>query len=1005
MRNNGPGLGTKLFAIAAWWVIFMLSCGAARLLAAPLAAGSESVFEHHPDLTLSLFAQEPDVVDPVAMTFDERGRMYVVEMRDYPLGIGSGHDPGGTLRLLEDRDADGRCDRSTLFAEGLRFPTSVAVWKGGVFVTAPPDLLYLKDTTGDGKADQREVVLTGFTLGVTDSNVNGLRWSLDNRVHGANGGNGGTLTAPQLPGFSLPLGRWDFCLDPRNGSASTTFQSGSGFGLVFDDWGRSFATYNIDHIQHRVLPRRYLERSPGLRPTDLTVNISDHGEAGRIYPVAPAQTRPNHPEQAGHFSAAGGLGYIGSAAYPAQLQGAILVCDVVGNLVHRDMLEPDGPSFVARRAPEETEREFIAGRDPSFRPVGVELGSDGALYLIDMQRDVIEHPDYIPHAVRQKLELRVGADRGRIYRITPARGLPKPPRLLSGAPTSRLVRALADANQWRRLTAQRLLIERADPRSTSPLRALLRASSPLGRLHALWTLDGLGTLAPADIERALADPHPGVRENALRVVESYPGNADRLWPLVQVAAADPDARVRFQAALTLGARSDARTSAALRAILVRDAQSPWTRLAVLTALTSGVEEFLDALMSEGGTGLWTHDGMIAAARELADLAAARFAPGGLETLNRWLERAAGCDHTAARAALLAGLLEGLPRGRSGLVGDAQSASLLARCEAGASTALLGTIWQLGRLLRVPESERQRATLASALHRMKDRSRAPSERLADIHLIRGTQPGGATQPLLELLDGRETATIQLAALDALPRTGDQAVAGGLIARWQELAPAARSRAIGMLLQRTAFHAPFVDAIESGRLTLGELNLDLEQRRRLLHDSAPEVRARAARLIRDEEYGHRNAAVADWLSRLPPHGDAAQGALWFEKLCASCHRANGRGHHVGPDLTALSHRSVEDLVSNILDPNMALNPRYITYEARTRDGEIETGILESETTDSVTLLQAQGLRRAWARADLERLTATNRSLMPEGLEAGLTPQDLRDLAAFLQRPVRP
>src|SRR6266850_897434 len=187
MATAKPQLVSILHLVLSYqFTCFIVPAFAATL---PETAG----YELHPALEMSLFASEPDVVDPVALTWDEQGRMYVVEMRDYPYGFGPDRKPGGTIRLLEDTDNDGKIDRSTLFAEGLSFPTSIAPWNGGVLVTAPPEMIFLKDTDGDGKADVREVVLKGFVRGVTDSNVNGLRWGLDNRVHGANGGNGGKI--------------------------------------------------------------------------------------------------------------------------------------------------------------------------------------------------------------------------------------------------------------------------------------------------------------------------------------------------------------------------------------------------------------------------------------------------------------------------------------------------------------------------------------------------------------------------------------------------------------------------------------------------------------------------------------------------------------------------------------------------------------------------------------------------------------------------------------------
>ncbi|MEW6161560.1 MAG: PVC-type heme-binding CxxCH protein, partial [Verrucomicrobiota bacterium] len=528
-------------------------------------------FELHPALELQLLVQEPNVVDPVALTFDADGRMYVVEMRDYPYGFGSERKPGGTVRLIEDLDGDGAFERATIFAEDLSFPTSIVPWKEGVLVAAPPQILFLKDTNGDGRADVREVIVQGFTLGVTDSNMNGLRWGLDHRVHGVNGGNGGRLTSPEKPEAILSISKADFSFDPDSGDITRTFQTSGGFGLVFDDWGRSFVTYNIDHIQHPVVPLRFLERFPGLPPQETTVSISDHGEMARIYPISVPETRVNHPEQSGHFSAAGGMGWIGAGIFPSELYGSILVCDVVGNLVHRDQLVPSGPIFRARRPAIEQEREFFASRDNAFRPVGLELGPDGALYLIDMQRDVIEHPDYIPKKVLEKLDIRAGEMRGRIYRIAPKGMRPVSFPKLAQAKTAVLLDELSSDNAWRRSTAQRLLLERQEKWAVSALKRIAReGKKPLGRLHALWTLRGLNALDESLLLRALRADEPGLRENALQLAETRLSASKPLQEAVLQLAEDPDVRVRFQAALMLGNIDEITAYRALAIILARD---------------------------------------------------------------------------------------------------------------------------------------------------------------------------------------------------------------------------------------------------------------------------------------------------------------------------------------------------------------------------------------------------------------------------------------------------
>lgn len=989
-------LGAGLVAVA-------ISAAGGSLHAAesrPIATAANSVMA--PGLSISLFAREPDVVDPVALCFDEDGRMYVVEMRDYPYGFGSNRRPGGTIRLLEDTNGDGRVDRSVVFASDVSYATSIAPWDGGVIVTAPPEVVFFKDTDGDGRADVREVLLKGFTLGVTDSNVNGLRWGLDNRLHGLNGGNGGSITSTRKPGSAVPLRNFDFSFDPVSGDFASTFHTSGGFGLVFDDWGRSFVTYNINHFQQRIIPARYLRRFAGFPPVEATASISDHGEMSRIFPVSVPETRVNHPEQSGHFSSAGCMGYVGVPGYPGDLGGSVFVCDVVGNLVHRDVLEADGPIFVARRSPAEGQREFFASTDSAFRPVGIELGPDGALYVIDMQRDVIEHPDYIPAKVKEQINLRAGEDRGRIYRVAPHGFAPVPGPRLGRADGRGLVPLLAHSNQWWRVTAQRLIVSRGDRTVVPALRELAREGQPLARLHALWTLHGLGVLSEPDVLGAFEHAHPGLRENALQLAETLLPGTVKFRRALHARASDRDARVRFQAALTLGEFQIDQPQDALREILLRDVRHRWSRVAVLSSVGGDAEFLLASLMSRAARPEFGADGMLDALREVADLVGAR---GGNrpESLERTLRSLEG-DRLpeAMTVAVLEGLESGRQRAAARRLTNSAVAGALERLGGAESMRVFAAAWKLSLTLGLPESETHRTALSAARARALDGSRPVALRLEDVDLLSLGGFAAVGETLSALLEGTTPAEVQLRAVAALGRYKEPVVARSLVSRWRSLAPLVRTPVLNLLLARTMFHEELVAAIEQGRMRLGELNLDLEQRRRLLRESSPAIMARAAKFIGDEEYSNRKVVVEEWLKKLPAAGDAGRGRAQFEKTCAQCHSVGGVGQSVGPDIGGLAHRSVEDLLSNILDPNMAINPAYVSYTAETQDGEIETGILHSESADTVVLLQAQGRKVTLARRQLRRFQSGGMSLMPEGLEAGMSAADVRDLIAYLQQP---
>ncbi len=957
-------------------------------------------FRHHPDIEIRLLVAEPDVVDPVALCFDAAGRMYVVEMRDYPYGS---TDARGRVRLLEFNDR-GQLAQSQVFADGLSFPTSITPYNGGVLVTAPPEVIYLKDLDGDGHADQRDVVLEGFRLGVTDSNVNGLRWGLDNRVHIANGGNDGVIYQPKVPDVRLDIRDMDVSFDPATGELKRTGHTASGFGLVFADDGASFSTYNIEHIQQRLVPFRYLERLPQARSVWATIDISDHGPAGRIYPVSDAETRVNHPEQAGHFSAAGGMGFLSRGVWGERLGQSVLVGDVVGNLVHRDQLVPNGVGYQARRAPEEQTAEFIASYDLSFRPVGFETGPDGALYLVDMQRGVIEHPDYIPEAVKSAMNIREGEDRGRIYRVT-RRGAPRPQwtNLAAAQPTT-WVRALADHNPWTRATAQRLLVEQ-DVRSAIPLlRAALKSEDPLGRLHSLWTLQGLGALQLGDLRLGLCDSSPTVRCQSLLILERHPDWMPTLWAAVLEATADPDERVRFQAVLTLGERGDPGNAAALADLIERpDVHKQWMRIAILSAIQNDLGAVLTSLLGESS-------GLNALPPDASSLVG--------QMLQQWVVRTEGqrrdlipllaerlSDPTlsvAWRTKLLRGLNDGLAETSQAAADSKLGWRRLRGGAVGDAAALQFENWRLKRALgSVDDSEWARA-VQHAVTQAGDRSVPWEDRLQWLRFLSLAGYDAAGSHFWSLWDRDQTEAFQRELVSVMRGFSDDGLANTLIQRWREVLPGVRPAAVQVLVRRRNFHAALLTAIEEGRIGLGELNLDLEQRRRLRRSPDESIRNRAQALFGDEEYSNRSDQVSQWLKRLPEVGNAERGKNLFVTHCAPCHQLGSQGNAVGPPLTSLSHRSVEDLVSNILDPNMAINPRYGVVDVETADGEVLSGILRSETPASVTLVMAQGITETLARDGIVSLRGSARSLMPEGWETILTPQQLRDLVALMRTP---
>ena len=476
---------------------------------------------HVPDgYEVELVAAEPLVMDPVAIAFGPDGKLWVAEMSDYPYGGDGKMKPVGRIRYLEDTDGDGKYDKSTLFLEGVNFPTGLMPWRKGVIVTAAPEIFYAEDTDGDGKADVRRVLYSGFTEGNPQLRVNGLTWGLDNWVYVANGLSSRGKVRSALTGKEVDVGGHDLRIRPDDGSIE--IESGvSEFGRNRDDWGDYFGCDNSHPIWHFVLPDRYARRNPfvaPIKPTD-AMGLPPNGP---VYQVSKEGKRYHSFEHAGHYtSACSATIYRDDLLFPRGDDLHAFVCEPVHNLVQHLVLKESGTTFVASHGGEKG-HDFFASEDPWCRPVFATTGPDGALWVVDMYRYMIEHPDWLPQEGRDEYRpfFRFGEDRGRIYRVYPKDKKPRPIPRLDKLGTKELVQSLASPGGWERDTAQQLLVWRNDPAAVELLQKTA-AESPnaLARLHALCALDGMGALKPDVAAAATRDAAPGVRRNALRLLE------------------------------------------------------------------------------------------------------------------------------------------------------------------------------------------------------------------------------------------------------------------------------------------------------------------------------------------------------------------------------------------------------------------------------------------------------------------------------------------------------
>lgn len=593
---------------------FSAACTESRY-ADPLSpAESMETFDLHEDFIIEVFAAEPHVWDPVELVFDERGRAFVVEMPDYPYKpeLGQGR---GRIRLLKDNDGDGIADESVIFAEGLPDATSMQPWKGGLIVTSAPHIYYLKDTNGDDKADVKEVLFEGFFENNSEAQITNLRFGIDNWIYAANNGQAGEVTYTKKPeAGSLDMRGADFRF--RLDTDQFELESGTAqFGHTLDDWNNKFFTQNTLHIQQAVIPRRYLERNPHQSTMNVNANISDHGfdmfqltpppywraERTRRRNIQYQEQNLDRVEHADKYftGASGGTVYNGDA-FPEAFYGNVFTGDVAGNLIHRDVLIRDSekPEFIATRAPEEQDREFLASTDPWFRPTNFTVGPDGYLYVVDYYRQHIETPVSIPDDLKGDMDFYAGENHGRIYRIRPKDETSRRSAIvdLSTKAASELVEFLAHPNGWYRFNAQRLLLEKSDLSIASAVQSIATAhSDPRARLHAMYVLDGMGQLTVAVLKKALNDTHMEVKKHAMRLAEL---NIDIKKELINLAG-DSNPVIAMQAILSLGDFSDVETITTLGEQLALRGENKWFRMAILSSSVGGDTRLLSDLHRSG----------------------------------------------------------------------------------------------------------------------------------------------------------------------------------------------------------------------------------------------------------------------------------------------------------------------------------------------------------------------------------------------------------------------
>jgi putative membrane-bound dehydrogenase-like protein len=902
-------------------------------------------------------AVEPDIVAPVAISFDEQGRLFVAEIPDLEKRAAEG--PAGRIRVLEDRDGDGKYERNSILASGLAWPSALACYDGGVFVAVTPDIIYLKDTSGAGRADMRRVVFSGF--GNTNANaqqlLNSFKWGPDNRIHGATAGLRGLVTSSaSLQAVSVAIGDSDFSFDPR--TLNLRPEPGPSFsGLSFDSFGRKYTSDFDRPLRMPAYEPRYCIRNPfNPRPPRFVEVVSPSTAVWQFVQGSPtrrigaAGTPPTDLIPAWIRSARGMVLYQGYA-FPTNYYENAFIPDTQARVIHRAVLRPQGLWSSAERSPGEVATEFLVAEDPDFQPWQVVTGPDDALYLADFHG---------------------GGESGRIYRIAPTNHVrPKLMTLAQFGPAE-LVAALSSLSEWRRDSARRLLYERRDPATVPLLTNLLyTARDARARLQALQTLESVDALQLRHVTRALADGDEAVRVRGLVLIERFmrqsPLPPDAV-ALLRKLTADPSVRVRYQLAFTMGEGAGPAAAPFLLEILGRDVNNPPVRSAALSSVSLCSTELLGLAVGSPAFRTAPLGGEL-----IEELTTMIGTSGRLEYVTSAITTGVGLlPDSYASFTLLSALSDGLRRTRSSLaLADTQGIGRPAETLAFNLAIDETTLWPV-------------------------RTQA----------VRMLGCGAFTYPdvadwVLALLANSDSEPMELACVATLAAIADPRAPVDLVQRWPSMMPSSRAAAVQVLTRRVDRAAVLLDSLQAGRVFRADISEPQANFLRTHHD--PTVQQRALALLGPVSV-RRPEVVAQYRQATNLVGVPARGREIFLARCASCHRLGGAGQLVGPELAGVKARGVEKLLSSILEPNAEIVPGYAVSVVHTKEGESYFGVMTDDNGAAVTLRFPGGRYGFWPVSNVQAVESRDWSLMPVGLEAGLNPQGMADLLSYVLSVVR-
>ena len=937
------------------------------------------------ELKIELVAGEPEVISPVAIAFGADTSMWVVEMRDYPFGPKPGTDekPKSRIKHLFDLNHDGRYETATVFADELLFATGVLPWKDGVIVTLSGEIAFFADRDNDGKADFKETWFRGFSEENSQLRANHPTLGPDGLVYVANGLRGGTIVASRAEwrdkALPLPLAGFDFRFNPLTGEYGAVSGHGQ-FGLCFDDYGNRFICSNRNPVQHVVMEDHYTKRNPFFAIKSTVHDVAASAEHSKLHPISQFWTTSTlHANQ---FTAACGVTIFRGDGLPPENKGNAFTCDPTGNLVHRETLVPHGATFSSH--PSDGQQEFLASTDTWFRPVSLANGPDGSLYIVDMYRAVIEHPDWMPPELRNRKDIYDGSDRGRIWRVKSEESIlpqERPDHTLDKLTIPALVQLLDHRNAWHRDTAFRLLLERNRDEVLDALKINWKQNRlTRSRLPVLWMIRILDPrLTPAVLAWSEIDNRdPRVREQVISLIGE---NLDELLPedVINLAAEETDERVRFRMALDLSGRSSdaiAERKALIR-LLDRGVEDPWLRVAVCTMNSDPPQALVSEILDHWMTLKKPIPGAAELIGQLSEIVGVQLAPNSSKSILAKLVEFKPADWgDAARDVAAAGIRGfGIGAARRGLTFAAFRAEL-----------------------DVDERAQFTELMRSLRHLALDANLVTPRRVIAIQSLEFGESPEVTGTLTDLALSNADIPVRLAALESLGAIGTVESGVKILAAFDAQTPQIRRAMIDFFLSQESYSALLLTALERGEIKVSEI--DSTRQGRLTKHRSKTLAQRAEKLFASTISQDRVEVLAKYQAAAENKGDATRGRAIFEKNCVTCHRVANIGTNVGPDIGDTRDKLPSYLLMNILDPNRAVDANYFGFTLTTKQGKSYTGLVKAETAVSITIRMPEGKEETILRSDIEELKSSGQSLMPIGFEKNITVEQMTDLISFLK-----